>query len=82
MATHWQLNDSANFALIVCHSGLETNDSECFFFSTMQGVTVLVLVLVWCTQTVHAQQGQWNSLSSYIRAVTTNTVYRAPTKGS
>ena len=24
----------------------------------MQGVTVLVLVLMWCTQTVHAQEGQ------------------------
>ena len=24
----------------------------------MQSVTVLVLVLMWCTQTVHAQEGQ------------------------
>ena len=62
MTTHWQLNDSANFALIVCHLGLETNYSECSFFSTMQSITVLVLVLMWCTQTVHAQKGQWTTL--------------------
>ena len=58
MTTHWQLNGSAKFALIVCHSGLEINDSECSFFSIMQSITVLVLLLMWYTQTVHAQQGQ------------------------
>ena len=44
-----------NLAQIVCQ--LEITDSE-FFFSIMQGVTVLVLVFMWRTQTVHAQQGQ------------------------
>ena len=29
--------------------------SECSFSRMMQGASVLVLVLVWCTQTVHAQ---------------------------
>ena len=62
MTTHWQLNHSANFALIVCHSGLEINDSECSLFSTMQSITVLVLLLMWCTQTVDTQQGQWTVL--------------------
>ena len=32
--------------------------SECFFLSIMQGVTVLVLVFMWCSQTVHTQEGQ------------------------
>ena len=58
LCKHLEVFQTANFALIVCHSGLEINDSECSFFSTMQSITVLVLVLVWCTQTVHAQQGQ------------------------
>ena len=39
--------------VIVCQ--LEIIDSECFFFSIMQGVTVLVVVFMWCTQTVHVQ---------------------------
>ena len=33
-------------------------DSEFSFFSIMQREAVLVLVLVWYTQTVQAQQGQ------------------------
>ena len=28
----------------------------------MQSITVLVLLFMWCTQTVHAQQGQWTVL--------------------
>ena len=41
-----------------CYSVTLINDSGCSFFSTMQGITVLVLVLVLYIQTVHAQQGQ------------------------
>ena len=32
--------------------------SECFFFSSMQVATVLMLLFMWCTQTVHTQEGQ------------------------
>ena len=39
----------------------------------MQRVTVLVLVLMWCTQTVHAQQGQWKVLDNYILHIRTIT---------
>ena len=35
----------------------------------MQGVAVLVLVFMWCTQTVHAQEGQWTP--NYIPLVAT-----------
>ena len=46
----------ANATLIVCHILI---DSECSFLSIiMEREVVLVLVLVWCTQTVQAQQGQ------------------------
>ena len=44
-----------NAMLIVCHILI---DSICSSFSIMQREAVLVLVLVWCTQTVQAQQGQ------------------------
>ena len=39
--------------LIFCY--LRPNVS--FSAHIMQGVTVLVLVFMWCTQTVHAQEG-------------------------
>ena len=45
----------ADFTLIIC---LPLVDSECFFFSIMEGVTVLMLLFMWCTQAVHAQEGQ------------------------
>ena len=35
----------------------------------MQGVAVLMLVFMWCSQTVHAQEGQW--IANYIPLVTT-----------
>ena len=47
--------------------------SECFFLSIMHGVTLLVLVFMWCTQTVHTQEGQWTVFDNYtlhIRAIT------------
>ena len=44
-----------NATLTVCHILI---DSVCSFLSIMQREAVLVLVLVWCTQTVQAQQGQ------------------------
>ena len=46
----------------------------------MQWAAVLVLVLMWCTQTVHAQQGQWTVLDSYISGLLPQTQYKTPTK--
>ena len=43
---------------LLCTDCLSLIDRECFFFSIMQGVTVLVLVFMWCTHTVYAQEGQ------------------------
>ena len=45
----------ANATLTVCHILI---DSVCSFLSIMQREPVLVLMLMWCTQTVQAQQGQ------------------------
>ena len=41
--------------LIFCYLRLNVS----FSAHIMQGVTVLVLVFMWCTQTVYAQEGQW-----------------------
>ena len=41
-----------------CTDCLPLRNVNASLFSIMQGVTVLVLVFVWCTQTVHAQEGQ------------------------
>ena len=57
-----------------------TQKCKCFFFSIMQGVTVLVLVFMWCSQTVHTQEGQW--IANYIPLVTTKVWGSGQVKGS
>ena len=48
-------SDSVVSPLTDCTDCLPLIDSECFFFSIMQREAVLILVFVWCIQTVHAQ---------------------------
>ena len=72
--THLLVLHIGSYSSKFCTDCVPLIDSDCFFFSMMQRAAVLVLVFMWCTQTVHAQQGQWTVLDKYIlhiRAITT-----------